>query len=55
MKIEAKLYPLEGEQVFKEILPSDLVFDPTSSLFEIDRDIIQANILVKFHENWIKM
>ena len=29
MKIEAKLWPLEGEQGFKEIWSSDLVFDPT--------------------------
>ena len=30
MKIEAKLWPLEGEQGFQEIWPTDLVFDPTS-------------------------
>ena len=29
MKIEAKLWPLESEQGFEEIWPSDLVFDPT--------------------------
>ena len=29
MKTEAKLWPLEGEQGFEEILPSALVFDPT--------------------------
>ena len=29
MKIEAKLWPLRGEQGFKEIWPSDLVFNPT--------------------------
>ena len=54
MKIEAKLRSLEGEQGFKEIWPSDLVFDPTSPLFKSDREIIQTNILVKFHEDWSK-
>ena len=29
MKVEAKLWPLEGEQGFKEIRPCDLVFDLT--------------------------
>ena len=28
MKTEAKLWPVEGEQEFKEILPSGLVFWP---------------------------
>ena len=40
MKIEAKLWPLEGEQGFTEIYPSDLVFNPTWPIFEFDRDII---------------
>ena len=48
IKIKAKLWPLEGEQGFKEIWPSDIVFDPTWPMFEIDRDITKRNILVKF-------
>ena len=52
MKIEAKVWPLDSEQGLKEILPSDLVFDLTLPLFEIDRDM--SIILVKFHEDWSK-
>ena len=29
MKTEAKLWPVEGEQGFKPIWPSDLGFNPT--------------------------
>ena len=54
MKIDVKLRSLEGEKGYKEIWPRDLVFDPTSPLFELDRDINQTNILVKFHEDWSK-
>ena len=36
MKIEEKLWPLAGEQGFKEIGPSDLVFDPTWPKFKLD-------------------
>ena len=50
MKIEARLWPLEGEQGFKEIWPSDLVFDQTWPILELDQDIIISNILVKFHK-----
>ena len=55
MKIEAKLWPLESEQSFKEILPSDLVFNLAWPIFRLDRDIIQTNILVKLYEGWSKM
>ena len=51
---EAKLWPLEGEQGFKDIWPSDLVFDLTWPIFELERDIIMSNILVKFHEDCSK-
>ena len=51
MKIEAKLWPLDGEQSFKEMRPSGLVFDSTTPLLELDRDIIQTKIRVKFHED----
>ena len=29
IKIEEKFWPLEGEQGFEQIWPSDLVFNPT--------------------------
>ena len=35
MKTEAKLRSLEGEQGFKEIWPSDLVFEPDITLIQI--------------------
>ena len=45
MKIEAKLWPLEGEQGFKGIRPSDLVFDLTWPIFRSDWDMmIEANL-----------
>ena len=47
MKIKANLWPLEGEQGFKEIWPSSLVFDPTWPMIKLDRDITKRNILVK--------
>ena len=47
MNIKAKLRPLEGEQGFKEIWPSDLVFDATWPMFELDWDITKRSILVK--------
>ena len=52
MKTEAKLWPLGGEQGFKEIWPSDLVFDWTWPIFKCDWDIIQTNIQLKFYEDW---
>ena len=36
MKIEANLWPLEGEHSFKAIWPSDLVFNPTWSDIKIE-------------------
>ena len=51
MKIEAKLWLLEGEQGFKEIWPSDLIFELTWPIFKLDQDIIRTNILVNFHED----
>ena len=44
MLTEAKLWPLEGEQGFKEIWPSDLVFDRTWPIFDFVLDIIKTNI-----------
>ena len=54
IKIEAKILPLEGEQGFEQIWPSDLVFNSTWLIFELDSDIIKTNILVYFHEDWSK-
>ena len=54
MEIEAKLWPLEGEQGFKEIRPSGLIFEPIGPIFKTDQDNIQSNILEKFHEDWSK-
>ena len=54
MKIEEKLWPQKGEQGFKEILPSDLVFDPIWPKFKLDQDIIKTNILVKIYQDWSK-
>ena len=54
IKIEAKLWPLEGEQ---DLTQSDLVtqfFYPTWPIFELDQDIIKTNTLIKVHENWNK-
>ena len=48
---EAKLWPPEGEQGFIEKWPSNLVFDPTWPIFQLDQDIIKTNILVKFFED----
>ena len=51
IKIQEKLWPLEGERCFKAILPSDLVFDPTWPIFKLNHDIIKMNILGKFYED----
>ena len=55
MKTEAKLWPLEGEQDFKEIWPNYLVFDLTWSIFKLEWDIVMSNILVMFHEDLSKI
>ena len=51
-KFETKLWPVEGEQCFKEIWPSDLVFNPTWP--KLEQDIIKSNILAEFNEDWSK-
>ena len=43
MKTEAKLWPLDGKQGFKEIWPKVLVFYPKWPIFKLDRDIIQTS------------
>ena len=45
-----KMWPLEPTKGFSNIWPSDLAFDPTWPIFDLVRDIIQANILTNFHE-----
>ena len=54
MKIGAKLWPLECSKDFSMIWPTDLVFDPTSPIFELDWDIVKIIILGKFDEDWTK-
>ena len=54
MKIRPKLWPPECSQGFSMIWPSDLVFDPTSPIFELDWDIVKMIILSKFDEDWTK-
>ena len=54
MKIGPKLRPLEGSQGFSMICSTDLVFDPTFPIFELDRDIVKMIILTQFHEDWTK-
>ena len=46
------MWPLECKQDFSKIWPSDLLFDPTPPMFELDPDIIKTNILSKFEEDW---
>ena len=52
MKIEAKLWPLVGEQGFQEIWPVDLVFESAWPILKLDRDIVQVKILSKFDDVW---
>ena len=54
MMIASKMWPLECEQVFPLIWPDDLVFDPKWPSIETDLDFIGANILGKFHQDWVK-
>ena len=50
-----KMWPLERTQGFSKIWPSDLVFDSTRPIFEIVRDFIKTNILIKFHDYQTEM
>ena len=54
MKIGPKLWPLECSQCFSMSWPPDLVFDPTWTKFELDRDIVKMIILSKFDDDWTK-
>ena len=44
------MWPLDHKQSFSRIWPSDLLFDPTSRILQIDPDVIKINILTKFEE-----
>ena len=50
----AKLWPLECSQGFSMIRPTDLVFDLTWPMFELDRNIVKMIILSKFDDDWMK-
>ena len=54
MKTGSKLWPLECQQGFSLIWPTDLVFDPTWPRFELGLKIIEMNILTKSDEDWVK-
>ena len=53
-KIELKMLLLERKQDFIKIWPSDLLFNPTAPMFELDRDMIKTIILSKFEEDLVK-
>ena len=54
IKIGPKCRPQECSQGFSMIWPTDLVFYPTSPIFELDWDIVKMIILSKFDEDWTK-
>ena len=54
MKIGQILWPLECSNGFSMIWPIDLVLDPMSPIFELDRDIVKMIVLSKFDEDWTK-
>ena len=54
MKIGPKLWLLECSEGFSMKWPTDLVFNPTSPIFELDWDIVKMIILSKFDEDWSK-
>ena len=55
MTIDEKLWPPEGEKVFKEIWPSDLVLDPAWSEFKLDQDIIKKTFWSSFTKTEAKL
>ena len=42
-------------QAFLQILPSDLLFQPTWPSYDFIKDFMQTNILTKFDEDWMKI
>ena len=51
----SKLCPYSVHNDFYKICPSNLVFDPTWPIFELNLDLTRINILTKFQEFWIKI
>ena len=49
------MWPLKCKQDLSKIWPSDLLFDPTTPIFERVQGLIITNILTKFEEDWIKI
>ena len=47
------MWSLECKQDFPKIWSGDLVFDPTWPIFEPSLDIVETNILTKFHQNQV--
>ena len=37
-------------QIFSKIWPSDIVFDPIWPIFTLVQELIDTNIMAKFHE-----
>ena len=54
IKYGRKLWPLECSHGFSMIWPTDLVLDPMSPIFELDRDSVKMIVLSKFDEDWTK-
>ena len=54
MKSKENLWPPEGGKGFKEIQPSDLIFDSAGFIFKIDQDMIKK-FLVKFMKTEAKL
>ena len=48
------MWPVLCSQGFPMIWPTNLVFDPTWPILELDRDIVYMIILSKFDEDWTK-
>jgi len=49
------MLPQKCKQDVSKIWPSDLHFDPTQPMIELDQDISKKNILTMFEEEWTKM
>ena len=45
------MWPLEHTQGFSKIWPSELVFDPTWTPFEIVQEFIKKNIMTRLHDH----
>ena len=54
MKIGSKTCVLERSQGFSFIWPSDLLFDSTWPIMELDLDFVKIKLLTKFDEDWLK-